>query len=83
MATRVLDSLACSFCLFLKHPDGKMMQIMLTGFLGKTRARTFMTDLIELLTSAMESPDGIPNELVELKKLELQKKKVCMDAPLF
>ncbi len=53
-----------------------MMQIMLTGFLGKTRAKTFMTDLWDLLISAMESPDGIPNELVELKKLELQKKKV-------
>jgi hypothetical protein len=61
-----------------KHPDGKMMQIMLTGFLGKTRAKTFMTDLIDLLTGAMESPDGIPNELVELKKLELQKKKVLI-----
>ena len=53
-----------------------MMQIMLTGFLGKTRARLFMTDLWNLLSSAMESPDGIPDELVELKKIELQKKKV-------
>jgi serine/arginine repetitive matrix protein 1 len=55
-----------------------MMQIMLTGFLGKTRARQFMTDLWNLLTSAMESPDGIPDELVELKKQEIMKKKVLL-----
>jgi serine/arginine repetitive matrix protein 1 len=52
------------------------MQIMLTGFLGKTKAKSFMNDLWILLIEAQESPYGIPKELVEIKKAELQKKEV-------
>ncbi len=60
----------------LKYPDGRSMQIMLTGFLGKTKAKSFMNDLWILLIEAQESPYGIPKELVEIKKAELQKKEV-------
>ena len=52
------------------------MQIMLTGFLGKTRAKNFMTDLWNMLISAQESDKGIPPELIELKKQELKKEEV-------
>jgi len=58
-----------------KYPDGKAMQIMLTGFLGKTKAKAFMSDLWEILTEAQENPHGIPKELIELKKNEILKKK--------
>jgi len=53
-----------------------MMQINLTGFLGGSKARLFIGELWNLLASAQASPDGIPAELVELKKKELQKAKV-------
>jgi serine/arginine repetitive matrix protein 1 len=53
-----------------------MMQINLTGFLGGSKARLFIGELWGLLASAQSSPDGIPAELVELKKKELQKRKV-------
>jgi serine/arginine repetitive matrix protein 1 len=53
-----------------------MMQINLTGFLGGSKARLFIGELWGLLASAQASPDGIPAELVELKKKEMQKRKV-------
>lgn len=52
------------------------MQINLIGFLGGSKARKFVGDLLKLLESAQTSPDGIPIELVELKKKYLQKQKV-------
>lgn len=52
------------------------MQIMLTGFLGKTKARTFMGELWNLLVDAQSSEFGLPRELIEQKKAELAKKKV-------
>jgi hypothetical protein len=58
-----------------QHPDGKLIQIMMTGFLGKTKARTFMAELWTTLVEAQTSPHGIPAELIELKREELMKKK--------
>lgn len=52
------------------------MQINLTGFLNGKNARVFMTDLWELLLSAQESPTGIPELLMEMKKEEIKKKMV-------
>lgn len=50
------------------------MQINLTGFLGGSKARLFISELWKLLASAQSSPDGIPAELVEMKKKELLKR---------
>ncbi len=52
------------------------MQINLTGFLGGSKARLFIGELWNLLASAQSSPDGIPAELVEMKKKEILKAKV-------
>ena len=52
------------------------MQINLTGFLGGSKARAFIGELWVLLASGQASPDGIPVELVEMKKKFLQKQKV-------
>ena len=52
------------------------MQMMLTGFLGKTKAKDFMGDLWIMLVEAQESEYGIPRELIEQKKAELANKKV-------
>ncbi|CAF3380239.1 unnamed protein product [Rotaria sp. Silwood1] len=57
-----------------KNPDPKMMQINLTGFLGGSKARLFIGELWKLLTSAQSSSDGIPAELIEMKKRELLKR---------
>ena len=51
-----------------------MMQINLTGFLGGSKARLFISELWKLLASAQASPDGMPAELVEMKKRELLKR---------
>jgi serine/arginine repetitive matrix protein 1 len=56
------------------------MQMMLTGFLGKTKSRIFMEDLWNTLADAQENEFGIPRELIELKKQELQKKKVILSS---
>lgn len=53
-----------------------MIQINLTGFLGGGKARAFVRELWSMLTSAQASPDGIPPELVEMKKNEIQKSRV-------
>jgi hypothetical protein len=52
------------------------MQIMMTGFLGKTKARSFMGELWNLMIDAQENTHGIPTELIEQKKAELLKKSV-------
>ncbi|EEC15776.1 serine/arginine regulated nuclear matrix protein, putative, partial [Ixodes scapularis] len=59
-----------------KHPDGRMMQINLTGFLNGKNARDFMGDLWVLLLSAQESVGGIPAEFLEQKKEEIKKRQV-------
>lgn len=51
------------------------MQIMMTGFLGKTKAKQFMGELWNLLLEAQNSPHGIPQEMIEAKRSEMQKKK--------
>lgn len=56
------------------QPDIKSLQIQLTGFLDKDTA-TFCKDLWKLLLSAQESPQGVPKELLEAKKLELIQEK--------
>ena len=53
-----------------------MIQINLTGFLGGGKARLFVGELWALLASAQASPDGMPAELVEMKRKELEKRKV-------
>lgn len=51
------------------------MQIQLTGFLDKDTP-TFCKDLWKLLLSAQTSPQGVPKELLEAKKMELIQEKV-------
>ena len=48
-----------------------MMQINLTGFLGGGKARVFIGELWNFLASAQTAPDGIPAELVEMKKKQI------------
>lgn len=52
------------------------MQINLTGFLQSKNAMEFMAELWELLISGEASPNGIPEQLMDLKREELAKKKV-------
>merc|ERR1712243_342990 len=57
-----------------RFPDGKDMQINLTGFLNAKNARTFMHELWELLNSAMENIGGITAKFLEQKKEEIKKR---------
>ncbi len=50
------------------------MQINLTGFLNAKKAREFMGELWTHLADANEAEDGIPPALIELKKVELERK---------
>ncbi|KAK4147913.1 uncharacterized protein C8A04DRAFT_24475 [Dichotomopilus funicola] len=59
----------------VRNPDIKSMQIQLTGFLDKDTP-IFCKDLWKLLLSAQASPQGVPKELLEAKKLELMQEKV-------
>ncbi|KAF5673992.1 serine arginine repetitive matrix 1 [Fusarium heterosporum] len=61
-----------------RYPDIKSLQIQLTGFLDKDTAR-FCKDLWKLLLSAQSSPQGVPKELLEAKKLELIQEKIEAD----
>lgn len=51
------------------------MQIQLTGFLDKDTP-AFCKELWKLLLSGQASPQGVPKELLEAKKLELMQEKV-------
>eukprot|EP00040_Diaphanoeca_grandis_P035074 m.219552 g.219552 ORF g.219552 m.219552 type:complete len:308 (+) comp33296_c2_seq2:121-1044(+) len=58
----------------LKHaaPNPKQMQMNLTGFLRKDKARIFMGELWELLVSAQASKTGIPQKFIDDKAAELK-----------
>ncbi|KAK1658586.1 PWI domain-containing protein [Colletotrichum godetiae] len=58
-----------------RFPDIKSLQIQLTGFLDKDTA-PFCRELWKLFLSAQTSPQGVPKELLEAKKLELIQEKV-------
>ncbi|XWW92201.1 hypothetical protein V2A60_000124 [Cordyceps javanica] len=60
-----------------RYPDIKALQIQLTGFLDKDTA-TFCRELWKLFLSAQDSPQGVPKELLEAKKLELMQEKRAM-----
>jgi hypothetical protein len=59
-------------------PDIKKIQIQLTGFLDKDTA-SFCKELWKLCLSAQSSPQGVPKELLEAKKLEIIQEKVIPD----
>ncbi|KAI1847338.1 hypothetical protein JX266_006563 [Neoarthrinium moseri] len=61
-----------------RFPDIKSMQIQLTGFLEKETA-PFCKDMWNLFLSAQSSPQGVPQELLEAKKLELLQEKLEAD----
>ena len=60
----------------LQFPDGKEIQINLTGFLNAKNARQFMCELWDLLLSAMDNIGGIPAKFVEQKKEEIKRRQV-------
>lgn len=57
------------------QPEIKKLQIQLTGFLEKDTP-AFCKELWKLCLSAQSSPQGVPKELLEAKKLELIQEKV-------
>lgn len=60
----------------VQHPDGRQMQMNLTGFLNAKNARVFMQELWELLLSAQENIGGIPAKFLEQKKEEIKLRQV-------
>lgn len=77
--------LSANNSLTTSQPDIKSTQIQLTGFLDKDTA-PFCKELWNLCLSAQASPQGVPKELLEAKKLELIQEKVCVcvcDTALF
>ncbi|KAF1959222.1 PWI domain-containing protein [Byssothecium circinans] len=62
-----------------QFPKIKEIQIALTGFLNKDTA-PFCKELWNLMISAQNSPVGVPKELLEAKKLELQKEQAAKAA---
>ncbi|KAI8940291.1 hypothetical protein NX059_003992 [Plenodomus lindquistii] len=62
-----------------QFPKIKEIQIQLTGFLNKDTA-AFCKELWDLMLSAQDSPMGVPRELLEAKKLELQQEQLSKAA---
>ncbi|KAF8563947.1 hypothetical protein P879_09646 [Paragonimus westermani] len=68
------DEVVCNYVLNQleeRHPDPREIQINITGFLNSKNARIFLTELWDLLLSAMENLDGVPNAFLEAKKTEI------------
>ncbi|KXS98592.1 hypothetical protein AC578_4331 [Pseudocercospora eumusae] len=61
-----------------KSPNIKQLQNDITGFLDKDAA-PFCLELWKLCLSAQDSPNGIPKELLEAKKLELIQERIAED----
>ena len=64
------------FIVTIQNPDGRQMQMNLTGFLNAKNARAFIQDLWELLLSAQENIGGIPAIFLEQKKEEIKMRQV-------
>jgi len=60
----------------VQNPDGRQMQMNMTGFLNAKNARTFIQELWELLLSAQENIGGIPAVFLEQKKEEIKMRQV-------
>ena len=54
------------------------MQIDLTQFLEKG-AEKFMADLWELLLDAQDGFQGIPKQLIEQSRAQMEERRVCCD----
>ncbi|KAF2682630.1 PWI domain-containing protein [Lentithecium fluviatile CBS 122367] len=64
-----------------QFPKIKEIQISLNGFLGDKSSAAFCKELWTLMISAQDSPMGVPKEMLEAKKAELQAEKVrCSQA---
>lgn len=77
------DEIVVGFALELlepNEPDIRSIREQLRGFLGKS-TQPFCRRLWELLLSAQEDPQGIPAELIELKRKELEEQRVCFCIP--
>ena len=61
---------------FFQYPNGKDMQINLTGFLNAKNARIFVAELWELLSSAQDNANGIPAKFLDEKKEEILRRQV-------
>ncbi|VDL91275.1 unnamed protein product [Schistocephalus solidus] len=73
------DDILCDYVfnqLSEQHPDPKEIQINMTGFLLSKNARIFISELWDLLLSAMATPGGVPAVFLEAKKVELSQKQV-------
>ncbi|CAH8633780.1 unnamed protein product [Schistosoma rodhaini] len=71
------DEVVCDYIfnqLEERHPDPKEIQINITGFLNSKNARVFLSELWDLLLSAMQTPDGVPAAFLEAKKEEIAKR---------
>lgn len=64
-----------------QQPKIKEIQIQLTGFLNKDTP-AFCKELWDLMLSAQDSPMGVPKEMLEAKKLELQQEQVRLHKTL-
>ncbi|VDM30715.1 unnamed protein product [Hydatigera taeniaeformis] len=73
------DDIVCDFVVNMlseQFPDPKDIQINLTAFLGSKSARIFVTELWDLLLSAMNTTGGVPAILLEARKVEILGSKV-------
>merc|ERR1719191_172845 len=74
------DDIVIDFCVAnLSDPpetglDPNLLQVNMTGFMER-KAAPFCAELWKNLISANQSPVGVPQEFIDEKKKELQKKK--------
>ncbi|CAE7477983.1 unnamed protein product, partial [Symbiodinium sp. KB8] len=63
------------------NPNPRELQVNLTGFLEK-KAQEFVTELWELLTTAQETPSGIPAKLLEQRKAAISARQAADSASI-
>lgn len=83
----VEDDIVVEFCIASLTEDlapgqklcPRMLQMNLTGFMER-KAKDFCSDLWGHLLSAQQSPVGVPQSFIDIKKAQLQEKKDKADA---
>ncbi|OBA18054.1 PWI domain-containing protein [Metschnikowia bicuspidata var. bicuspidata NRRL YB-4993] len=55
------------------EPEIRVIREQMNDFLGKDTSRAFCLELWQLLLSAQESPDGVPQQLVDDRTAQIEK----------
>lgn len=75
---RICSTLSTCGLLIFNQPNIRELQEFMTQFMGQASAAAFCKELWRLCLDAQKSHMGVPQKILDEKKIELQQKKVLI-----